>query len=114
MLGVMGKYGVQGRNVRVYRLLEFCSELELVIGNTYFMKKSMFTLLIIDNERLIEISMIDYVLVERTALGKLVEVHVPMGAGVVSDHFSAVVRVKGGVGRRCRKEGRNMCSAGKS
>ena len=39
VLGVMGKYRVPGRNVRGKMLLELCSELELVIGDTYFRKK---------------------------------------------------------------------------
>ena len=40
VLGVTGKYGVPGRNVSGKWLLEFCSELELVIGNTCFNKNS--------------------------------------------------------------------------
>ena len=32
--GVMGKYGVPGRNVSRKTLLELCFELELVVGNT--------------------------------------------------------------------------------
>ena len=33
VLGVMGNYGVPVRNVSRDRLLEMCSELELVVGN---------------------------------------------------------------------------------
>ena len=36
VLGIMGKYGVPGRNVSGERLSELCSELELVPGNTFF------------------------------------------------------------------------------
>mgnify|MGYP000365584265 CR=1 FL=1 len=32
MVGVMGKYGVPGRNVSIEILLELCSELELVMA----------------------------------------------------------------------------------
>ena len=39
VLGVTGKYGVPGKNVSGEKLLEMCSELELLIGNTYFRKK---------------------------------------------------------------------------
>ena len=37
--GVMGKYGVPGKNISGDRLLEMCSEMELVVGNTFFRKK---------------------------------------------------------------------------
>ena len=52
----MGKYGVPGRNVSGERVLELCSELELVIGNTYFRKKGInkFTWQRTDNGRLVD------------------------------------------------------------
>ena len=37
--GVMGKYGVPGRNVSGDRLLEMCADMELVVVNTFFRKK---------------------------------------------------------------------------
>ena len=51
VLGVMRKYGVTGRNVNGERLFKLCSELDLVIGNTYFRKKGInkFTCQRIDN-----------------------------------------------------------------
>ena len=39
VLVIMRIYGVPGRNVSGERLLELCSDLELVIENTYFRKK---------------------------------------------------------------------------
>ena len=44
IIGVMRKYGVPGRNVSGKRLLELLSELELVIGNSYFRKKGLMSL----------------------------------------------------------------------
>ena len=42
--------------------------------------------------------MIDYVLVEKSVLGRLVDVHVARGAGGgLSDHFLVLVKVGGGV-----------------
>ena len=38
-LRVTGKYGVSGRNVSGAILLDMCSEMEMVIGNTYFRKE---------------------------------------------------------------------------
>ena len=38
----------------------------------------------------------DYVIMENRALGRLVDVHVPTGAGgVVSDHFLVEAKMKG-------------------
>ena len=47
--------------------------------------------------RLVERAMMDYVLVEKSVLGRLVYVHVARGAGGgVSDHFLVVAKMKGG------------------
>ena len=75
--GVMGKYGVLGRSVSGDRLLEMCSEMELVEGNTFFRKKGIkkFTRQRIGNGRWVERAMMDYVLVEKSAQGRLVDVH---------------------------------------
>ena len=48
----------------------------------------------------------DYVLVEKNVLGRLVDVHIARGAGRgVSDHFLVAAKVKGGGGRFEKKEG---------
>ena len=62
-----GKYDVPGRNVSGEWLLELCSEIELVIENTYFRMKGInkFTWQRIDNKILVERVMKDYVLVEK-------------------------------------------------
>ena len=84
------------------------SELELGIGNTCFKKKGInkLTWHRNDNGRLLEIAMMDYVLVEKSVMGMLVDVHVARGpGGRVSDHFLEVAKVKGGgVGFGRKKE----------
>ena len=37
--GIVGQYGVTGRNEGAERLLEMCAEQELVVGNSFFRKK---------------------------------------------------------------------------
>ena len=45
---------------------------------------------------MVERAIVDYVIVETSALGRLVNVHVPKGAGLeVSGHFLVVEKVKG-------------------
>ena len=39
VLGELRKYGLPGKNVSGEKLLKLCSELELVIRNTYFGRK---------------------------------------------------------------------------
>ena len=60
-------------NVSEERLLELCSELELVIENMCFRKKgkNKFSWL-----RLVEREMMDYVIVEKSVLGRLTDMHV--------------------------------------
>ena len=96
--GVMGKYRLAGRNVSGESLLELCSELELAIGNTYFRKKgtNKFTWQMIHNGCFAGRPVMDYVIVEKSALGRLVDAHVPRGArGRMFDHFLGVAKVKG-------------------
>ena len=52
-----------------------------MLRNTYFRKKGInkFIWQRINNERLEERAMMDYVIVEKSALGNLVDVHVPRG-----------------------------------
>ena len=102
VLGVMKKCGVPGRNVSGEWLLELCSELEVGIGNTFFKMKSKnkYTWKRIDNGRLVERAMMDYMLMEKSVLGRLVNVHVcEWAGGGVSDHFLVVAKVNGGRGR---------------
>ena len=110
--GVKGKYGVPGRNASRDRLLEMCAEMKLLVGNTFFRKNliNKFAWQRIDNGRLVERAMMDYVLVEKSVLGRLVDVQEERGArGGVSVHFLVIAKVKGGY---ILEEGENRCSAG--
>ena len=40
--GIVGQYGVPGRNESDKRLLEMCAEQELVVGNSLFKKKDVY------------------------------------------------------------------------
>ena len=94
----MGKYGEPGRNVSGERMLEPGSEQEMGIANTYFKKMGIND---IHGKGLIMVScqreLCDNVIVEKSALGRLMDVHVAKGAGVgVSVYFLAITKVKGG------------------
>ena len=83
------------------------AERELVVGNTFCRKKGInkFTWQRIDTGRLVSRAMMDYVLVKKSVLGRLVDVHVAREAGGgVSDHFLVVDKVKEGVDFRRRKK----------
>ena len=78
------------------RLLKLCSELESVIGNTYFRKNGInkFELHRIDNGRMVKRVIMDYVLVERSVLGRLVDVHVARVAEEgMSDHILEIAKL---------------------
>ena len=86
--------------------------MEMMLSNTYFRKKKIykFTWQTIDNGRFIERTVMDYVIVEKSALGRRVDMHVPIKAGGgVSDHFLVEAEEKVGLGFRG-----SGCSAGKS
>ena len=52
-----------------------------------------------DDGRFVERALMDYVIVERSPLGKLVDVHLPKGArGGVSNHSLVEAKVKGLLG----------------
>ena len=93
--GITGMYGVPGENENGEWLVELCAERELVIGNTWFKKKlcHKYTW-----ERGDQKSLLDYVLIGKMYVKRLLDVHVKRGvAGGISDHYlvRADVRVKG-------------------
>nr|XP_053637989.1 craniofacial development protein 2-like [Cherax quadricarinatus] len=96
MEGVVGKFGVPGVNVNGEPLIELCVERNLVISNTYFMKKRINKYTRYDVARN-ESSLLDYVLVDKRLMGRLQDVHVYRGATDISDHYLVVatVRVRG-------------------
>ena len=106
--GVVGRYGVEGRNVSGESLLDMCIEQELVVGNSYFKKKSVnkYTWVRVDAGRMVDRALMDYVLVSRRELGRLKDVHVWRGeAAGVSDHFLVEAKVEVAKDWRCRKGG---------
>nr|XP_053656735.1 uncharacterized protein LOC128705613 [Cherax quadricarinatus] len=96
MEGVVGKFGVPGVNVNGEPLIELCVERNLVISNTYFMKKRInkYTRYDVAHN---ESSLLDYVLVDKRLMGRLQDVHVYRGATDILDHYLVVatVRVRG-------------------
>lgn len=101
--GVVGRWGVPGRNESGERLLEVCMEKELVIGNTWFRKeeRNKYTWVRVANGRVVERACMDFIIVTKRVAGRLIDVHVYRGvAGGVSDHFlvEGKLRVRWGRG----------------
>ena len=94
---VVGMYGVPGTNESGEQLVGMCMEHELVIGNTWFRKKDInkFTWIRVNDGRIVDRALMDYVIVNKSARGRLLDVHVLRGAaGGMSDHFLVEGRVK--------------------
>ena len=88
--GVLGKYGVPGENESGERLLDMCVEKELAVGNSFFKKKviNKYTWIRVNNGRVVERALMDYVLITKRMIGRVKDVHVFRGvAGGISDHF---------------------------
>ena len=88
--GVVGKYGVPERNASGESLLNMCVENDLIVGNSLFKKRAInkYTWVRVERGRMIEKALMDYVLIARSMVGRLKDVHVYRGmtAGM-SDHF---------------------------
>ena len=110
--GVVGKFGVPGRNESGEKLLNMCLEQELTISNSYFKKKliNKYTWIRVANGRVTERALMDYMLITKRMIGRVLDVHVYRGmAAGMSDHFlvEAKVVVAKEWGRRmggCRRE----------
>ena len=101
--GVVGKNGVPGVNESGERMIEMCIERELVVGNTFFEKKDIhkYTWVRIVEGRVVDKALMDYVLVSRKVLHRLLDVRVLRGVGSgMSDHFLVEGRLR--VGGRMR------------
>ena len=88
--GVVGRYGVPGRNESGERMLEMCVEREMVVMNTWFEKKNIhkYTWARVSNGIVVERALMDYVLVQRKVSGRILDVNVFRGeSGDISDHF---------------------------
>ena len=81
--GIVGRHGVPGRNESGERLLELCAEQELVVGNSWFKKNDVYkyTWLRMAEERVVDKALMDYVLLPRRMLGRLLDVKVWRGEG---------------------------------
>ena len=102
--GVVARYGVPGLNESGERLIDMCIDQELVVGNTFFKKKkkNKYTWARVEGGRVVERALMDYVLVPKKVVGRLLDVHVYRGeAGGMSDHYLVQGRLKvaGGRGR---------------
>ena len=75
--------GVPGRNESGERLLEMCAEQELGVGNSCFKKNDVYkyTLLRMAEERVVDNALMNYVLLPRRMLGRLLDVKVWRGKG---------------------------------
>ena len=81
--GIVGWHGVPGRNESGERRLEICAEQELVVGNSWFKKNDVYkyTWLRMAEKRVLDKALMDYVLLPRRMLGRLLDVKVWRGEG---------------------------------
>src|SRR5436190_10846409 len=84
------KHGESTRNNNGERIIEFCLENELKIGNTHFKKKEIQKItrqVISRNEK----SIIDYFLINKGLWRKVKDITVKRGAEIGSDHFLLIM-----------------------
>ena len=76
--GIVGRHGVPGRNESGERLLQ-----ELVVGHSWFKKNDVYkyTWLRMPEGRVVDEALMDYVLLPRRMLGRLLDVKVWRGEG---------------------------------
>ena len=79
--GIFGRHGVPGRNESGERLLEMRAEQEFVVGNSWFKKNYVYkhTWLRMAEGRVVDKALMDYVLLPRRMLGRLLGVNVWRG-----------------------------------
>ena len=95
--GVVGRYGVPGRNGSGEMMLEMCIEKELVIANTVFKKKDIhkYTWVRRAHGRIVDRALMDYVVVSKRVRGRVMDVNVLRGeTGGISDHFLVEGRLR--------------------
>ena len=108
MEGICGKYGVVGRNESGEVLLNMCSEHELAVGNTFFKKRliNKYTWERVNNGKLVDRALMDYVVIERSLFKRLKDVHVFRGeAAGISDHFLVEAKLEVAKGWRSKRGG---------
>ena len=79
--GIVGWHGVPERNESGKRLLEMCAEQELVVGNSWFKKNDVYKYmwLRMAEGRVVDKALMDYVLLPRRMLGRLLDMKVWRG-----------------------------------
>ena len=85
--GIVGRHGVPERNEISERLLEMCAKQELVVGNSWFKKNDVYkyTWLRMAEGRVVDKALMDYVLLPRRMLGRLLDVRVWRRSGKSSE-----------------------------
>ena len=94
---LVSKHGMPGRNLNGERMIGICVERELVAGNILFKNKGIqrYTWMRQDNGRVIDRTMIDFVVVSRNIIGWLLYVRVlRKEGGGMSDHFLVEGKLK--------------------
>ena len=83
--GIVGRHGVPGTNESGGRLLKMCAAQVLVVGNSCFKKNNgyKYMWLRMAEGRMVDKALIDYVLLPRRMLGRLLDVKVWRGGGIV-------------------------------
>lgn len=95
--GVVGRYGVPGRNESGDWLVDLCMIHDLMVGNSLFKKRDInkYTWVKVEGSRVVERALMDYVVISKGMVGRLVDVHVYRGeSGGMSDHFLVEGRLK--------------------
>ena len=88
--GIVGQHGVPGRNESGERLLEMCAQQKLVVGNSWSKKNDVYkyTWLRMAEGRVVDWALMDYVLLPKRMLGRLLDVKMWRGEGRrMPNHF---------------------------
>ena len=90
---VMGKYGEKTKNNNGYRLINYCSENNLIITNSFFQHKAIhkFTRVLRSKE---EESIIDYILTNKENRKNIKDVKVKREPEIGSDHHLLLAKIK--------------------
>ena len=108
---------MSGGNERGERLLEICAEQELVVGNSWFKKNDeyKYTWLRLAKGRVLDKALMDYVLLPRRMLGRLLDLKVwrGEGGGMSAPFFGGRSAEIGMRKEECREDGgREKCVEG--
>ena len=105
---VIGAHGIGTRNENGERLVDFCSNHNLVIGGTQFRHKDIHKLTWKSNDRHQTSNQIDHFMINRKWRGSMKDVRVYRDACVFSDHelLVSTIKLKLRVAEKCNTEGR--------